>query len=95
MGDKPSKVSLPVLDICKNGAAECHCDRVTRGIGPYFNAEMKIRDFLEKFWIRKVRPSSPPRLLEERISIEPIAGLDDMVEAMRLVQDAYALSPLE
>jgi len=26
---------------------------------------------------------------------KPIAGLDDMVEAMRLVQDAYALSPLE
>ncbi len=26
---------------------------------------------------------------------KPIAGLDDMVEAMRLVQDAYGLSPLE
>jgi predicted dehydrogenase len=26
---------------------------------------------------------------------KPIAGLDDMVEAMRLVQDAYAISPLE
>ena len=26
---------------------------------------------------------------------KPIADLDDMVEAMRLVQDAYALSPLE
>jgi hypothetical protein len=25
---------------------------------------------------------------------KPIADLDDMAEAMRLVQDAYALSPL-